>query len=1062
LLFGRRNALKKVVSIVLFFTIVFAFLPVYANQSTPNKVSQTLISDVGMSKNLIPVMVELISDPVTVYSLQSFTSNHYYSSESFEYGSNGEEVYRDQLIEKQELFLQNLRDTNISFSFKHRCTDVMNSLALDVKGSDIKKLSTLPQIHYVHDDRMVFYTTRTLAAESTGAKKAWAGTGSLGSITGKGVIVGVLDTGLDKVHMTDGEFKGRVLGGFDTADGDPDFDDPAGHGTHVAGIVGGKGKLDSQKGMAYEVKFQIYKVFSNKGGGAGGTAISQAIDRSVRDKCAVINMSLGSESDTTSSAKNSYYGTLIRNANKGGTIVVASAGNAGSRGKLQPFPAGSPGITEEAFCVAATNDRPTNTFTVSTDTVSRNIRLTDGSGSPSFTSSLNDLPIISCGYGNPEDFEEDVSGKIALIQRGPKGNDKMTFRYKMDNAIAKGAVAVLLYNHTANETISPSLSKDGDTGDEKFIPTAIMSLEDGLWLLSILQEEYKVSFTSVSQHSVAVFSSMGPTPDGFFKPEITAPGTRIVSTVPEGQYSPMDGTSMSSPAVTGLVALLKQAYPKWNSDQVKSAFMNTAEILINPINHIPTTFLLQGAGLARIDRALVTPALISPRALIIQKEKIEPGKLKPEEAVKFTLESNSPVSQTFPLSFQIFGFPEDIGLIKVNFAQEQIVVPPSKKVDFTALFEIEWKQLTKNSYEGIIQVGEDLHIPFVIFRDSVLKVPDAISNVVIGPKEMTFSSDSTEQDIKINFSLNSGSEKKGTVFDNGVDYNNYASVELFVTDEQGEMWGTIANLNNYAVGDYEYHWNGKSTDGKFFLPKGKFFIQFQIMGVNIDTRESYLYFSTKQDETSKIDIAQSTIPDPSPLFLTGNKIIQMNDVFPVSLVIPQVTNCIGIEFELTYDSKKLIGKEVLDGGFLSSDGTSVSIDEYIDDNKGIIRVKILRDEPGGISGKQAKIVTLIFKAIYTGKLKFTFKTTKILFADDSTGRMKALYPDIRISKLSDFLLADINEDKTVDQYDWILFSESFQSKLGDINFSSTCDFNQDQVVDFEDFMILTKEYGKVL
>jgi hypothetical protein len=178
--------------------------------------------------------------------------------------------------------------------------------------------------------------------------------------------------------------------------------------------------------------------------------------------------------------------------------------------------------------------------------------------------------------------------------------------------------------------------------------------------------------------------------------------------------------------------------------------------------------------------------------------------------------------------------------------------------------------------------------------------------------------------------------------------------------------------------------------------------------------------------------------------------------------LPEVANCLGLEIELIYDAKKLIGKDIVDGGFLSFDGSSVSLDQEIDDDKGIIRATILRDEITGISGKNAKVLTIVFKAIYAGPLKFSLKTSKIFFADDSSGRVKAIYPSIRVSKFDDFLLSDINDDKTVDQYDWMLFMECYSTRITDAGFKDECDFNQDQKIDFEDFMILTKEYGKFI
>lgn len=1014
--------------------------------------------------NLVPVMVELKTSPVVEFAWKTYLQKNYFQSSSFLYDPNRENEYRQSITLEQTQLIGDLHKQGVSFIEGYRCTDVINSIALEIKGNNLVKLISNPSIKSIFDDRGIFYPNRVIAIETTGAKKAWNRASPLNNITGKGVVVGVLDTGLDKTHMNSGEFKGRVIIGYDFADGDSDFDDTAiGHGTHVAGIIGGKGSDEAKLGMAYDVKYRIYKVFSTSGG--GGKGIGEAIDKSVQEKCNVINMSLGSEgSPDVTASNNPYYGNIIKNAVKAGTTVVASAGNSGSRGRFQPFPAGSPGIVEDAFCVAAANDRPNVTFSVKTekDNAVKFIALNEAGGTPPFDSSYNDLEVVLCGYGKPEEFEQDVTGKIALIERGPKEDkeNKITplkFKEKMENAMTKGAKAVLLYNHTPNEMISPSISVDGLIGNEKLIPVTMMSNADGLWMKSILSDAYQVEFTKKNWETVASFSSMGPTPDGYFKPEIIAPGTNLMSTYLNGRYIPMSGTSMSSPAVTGLVALLKQAYPKWDTDQIKSALMNTAELLINPDNNLPVSFLLQGAGEARIDRALVTPALIFPRALIIQKDIMQPGSIKSNEAVSFTLESNSSKVETFPLQYKIFGFPNENNHIELTFDKESIVVPTNKKVTFSVQFTVDWNSLTKNSYEGIIEVGKDLHIPFVIFKNSVLKVPDVVSGISIEPKEVNLAKENQDEDIKINFSINSGSELPNEEDTSNPNYSNYATVELFITDEFGNAWEKIATFQNYLIGDYEFHWNGKTSDGKYFLPKGKYYIQFRALGTAATPD-----FISKLAETSNFTVSESSAPDPLPVLFSCNKIITMNDIFKVYLILPDIKDCTGIELDLSYDAARLMGIAIIEPGFLSSDGSQVIFDQKMDDFKGLIHVKMIRNDKAGISGKNEKIIEIDFKAIGDGSLKFVLQSSKLFFTDQTVGRLLPVYPETRISKTSDYLLADINEDKVVDRYDWVLFMDAFSAKINEPNYQSSCDFNQDQVVNVEDFIILSQEYGKAI
>ncbi len=80
---------------------------------------------------------------------------------------------------------------------------------------------------------------------------------------------------------------------------------------------------------------------------------------------------------------------------------------------------------------------------------------------------------------------------------------------------------------------------------------------------------------------------MGLSGDSAFKPEITAPATQVVSTVSGGKYGNSSGTSFSTPMISGMSALLKEARPEWNHPQIKSALMNTADLMINPVNQLP-------------------------------------------------------------------------------------------------------------------------------------------------------------------------------------------------------------------------------------------------------------------------------------------------------------------------------------------------------------------------------------------------------------------------------------------------------------------------------------------
>jgi len=108
---------------------------------------------------------------------------------------------------------------------------------------------------------------------------------------------------------------------------------------------------------------------------------------------------------------------------------------------------------------------------------------------------------------------------------------------------------------------------------------------------------------------IASFSSGGPTPVSLLlKPDVTAPGVDVLSSIPAHDYEDLDGTSMSAPHVAGGVALLLQRHPTWTVEQVKSALASTGDE-VHPVGGSgEVSVLRQGGGridLARADQPLI-------------------------------------------------------------------------------------------------------------------------------------------------------------------------------------------------------------------------------------------------------------------------------------------------------------------------------------------------------------------------------------------------------------------------------------------------------------------------
>ena len=607
--------MKKLLTIILSFVIVLSINSGSANGfQEEEKIDSLFLNESLNTYKRIPVIVEFKDDPAVVYSLKKFETENYFQGENFNL-SNLDEKYKLNLALKQDQILSNMRNNCIDFKFKERCSTSINAVLIDIIGKDISKLLKIPDVKKVYDDRFTFYATRAIAADTTGAKRVW-GRVSTQKITGKGVLVGVIDSGLDKDHLEFSE-QGKIKGGYNFVNNNEDFSDFEMHGTHVAGIIGGKGSKDYQRGMAYEASFMIYKVFN--GESLEAVNLVPAIDRAVEDQCNVINLSLASPGPFES--KGGYaHATAIKNATKAGVIVVAGFGDWGSRGKVLCWTSGSLACSEDAIAVGATDDRTFQILKIASP--KQNSKLIAGrraTFTPPFDKSLNGIPLVNCGFGYIDDFRKiDVKDKIALVMRGPIDDKPLTFREKVENAMEAGAKAIIIYNHTPSELMVPAVYTNEDPNSVQLIPTVFITKEDGELLLSLIDNNLKLEFEDGGGVSISEFSSMGPTVDACFKPEISAPGSSIFSTVPGG-YGIASGTSMASPMIAGLAALIREVHPDWKTMEVKSALMNTATITKNPYNGKPITFLLQGAGEADVLKALNTPALIEPRAIVIEK-----------------------------------------------------------------------------------------------------------------------------------------------------------------------------------------------------------------------------------------------------------------------------------------------------------------------------------------------------------------------------------------------------------------------------------------------------------
>ena len=438
---------------------------------------------------------------------------------------------------------------------------------------------------------------------------------------------------------------GKVPFAFDYADADADVIPSADavekygndHGTHVAGITAGK-TVDADgsvtfAGQSPEAQLAIFKVFSDSTNGASTDTILAALNDALLLDVDVINMSLGSNGGFGREAEGDLttkYYDLVKSA---GILLNCSAGNSysssqgGAKGDFTSVSDPDTGIIsssssyDAALSVASVNANETAAFV----TAQGRVPYQDVSGHD-FTALLlgNDSSktyeyVMVPNTGDTADYQGlDVTGKIAVVMRGG-----LSFEQKQLNAASAGAAGCIIYNNRDGYLLNMAV-------DNYKIPTVCISLANGQMMEAAQEKTLTVSKTEKGSVAMSDFSSWGPLPSLSLKPEITAPGGSIYSSLPFAQYGYMSGTSMASPYLAGVSAaaleyvntLMPGASDTDKQLLVNRLLMSTADILYDE-NGVAYSPRKQGSGMVNLAEAVTTPAYLYVRGQ--DKTKIELG-----------------------------------------------------------------------------------------------------------------------------------------------------------------------------------------------------------------------------------------------------------------------------------------------------------------------------------------------------------------------------------------------------------------------------------------------------
>ena len=385
-------------------------------------------------------------------------------------------------------------------------------------------------------------------------------------------------------------------------------------GDHGAPVTINGLSLGTASGMAPNARLSIYKIGWNKADGTASattTDIVAAINAAVSDGVDVINLSFSGATDEVNDAVEINF----MFAADAGVFVAASAGNSGPGASTVAH--NSPWLTTVA---ASTHDRSfARTATtgdghvysgpgVGPGVASSPLVYAGNVGLPGVNPTLvaqcfSDVDGVTPGI-QPALDPTKVAGKIVLCDRGSNARTDKSLAVK--NA---GGVGMILGNVSPNSL----------NADFHFVPTIHVSDTDRATILAYISSAGAGATASLSAATqvkteapaMAAFSSNGPAiaaGGDLLKPDITAPGVDVIAAVSPAAdngnfYDAESGTSMSSPHIAGIAALVIQKHPDWSPMEVKSALMTSAsqvdnlgKPILGPDGVNPATPLNFGSG----------------------------------------------------------------------------------------------------------------------------------------------------------------------------------------------------------------------------------------------------------------------------------------------------------------------------------------------------------------------------------------------------------------------------------------------------------------------------------
>jgi minor extracellular serine protease Vpr len=555
------------------------------------------VSDLGSTAPTVDTssaIVQLNGDPLSTYAKTKPAPG-----KKIDFSSNTTKSYRAQLSALRNDFKQWLRANAPSAKVTGEFDISLNAVAVQLNGASLGTIASAPMVKKAQYEGLYHpLDNNDPDLALIHAIDAWAAVGGPAN-AGKGVKVGIIDTGIDQTHPCFNPAGYLYPAGFPKGVSSLTtakvivakvFNNQSNrfhytpeaiqeHGTHVAGTVACN--LDTHatvagvsipygvSGVAPKAWLGNYNVFPGNDDNARSEDILNALDAAYEDGMDVINMSLGGNAHGVQD----LLTDAVDDLDEAGMVSAVAAGNSGPG----HFTVESPGsaaraLTAGAFTVGHFVGAPVtvggSTYPAASGdfaTVASDLTAPLGAvlSGTSLATACSALPAGS------------LTGKIALISRGT-----CTFSAKIRNAQTAGAVAALIVNNVAGDPTA--MGQDG-TANQPTIPAYMVGLANRAALVAANGSPTTIGatmqyFLTGNSNIMAGFSSQGPTDVDFrVKPDVVSPGVNVLSSIPGNKWAFFQGTSMATPHLAGSAAVLIGAHPDWSAAEVRSAIVNTAD-----------------------------------------------------------------------------------------------------------------------------------------------------------------------------------------------------------------------------------------------------------------------------------------------------------------------------------------------------------------------------------------------------------------------------------------------------------------------------------------------------